>query len=91
MLIRMSQRIDRSQTNPNQSTNDKAQASQFHEGNSTKSHRDQHNSSHLGHTGVNDGGKGDDEKESPIVALEPEEPGLKQGSAFLRGTSKKIT
>lgn len=31
-----------------------------------------------------------EDKESPIVALEPEEPGLKQGSAFL-GHSKKVT
>ena len=31
------------------------------------------------------------DKESPIVALEPEEPGLKQGSAFLAGNSKKLT
>jgi len=31
------------------------------------------------------------DKESPIVALEPEELGLKQGSAFLAGgTSKKV-
>jgi hypothetical protein len=31
------------------------------------------------------------DKESPIVALEPEEPGLKQGSAFLAGgTSKQV-
>ena len=30
------------------------------------------------------------DKESPIVALEPEELGLKQGSAFLAGGSKKV-
>jgi hypothetical protein len=30
------------------------------------------------------------DKESPIVALEPEELGLKQGSAFLGGGSKKV-
>ena len=81
--MRMSQRIERSQQ-----VADKNGVS-YNEAQSSKSRRDQLNESPLG--GGNNttiGGKHDEDKESPIVALEPEEPGLKQGSAFLAGTKK---
>lgn len=73
----MSQRIDRSQMqNAQQNTGQSIRSAQ--------------NGSPLGQTGGE--GENIDDKESPIVALEPEEPGLKQGSAFLNGgTSKKLT
>ncbi len=77
--MRMSQRIDRSQQQLQNAENDKAQ---YQDGS-----REQNNPSPLGTHGLGD----PLDKESPIVALEPEEPGLKQGSAFLAGNSKKLT
>jgi hypothetical protein len=77
--MRMSQRIDRSQNQLQNAENDKGQ---YQDGS-----REQNNPSPLGTHGLGD----PLDKESPIVALEPEEPGLKQGSAFLAGNSKKLT
>lgn len=77
ILMRMSQRIDRSQH-----LLPEKQGGSF-EGHSSRSHRE--NPSPLG-----EGTKHDEEdKESPIVALEPEEPGMKQGSAFNGGMTRK--
>ena len=84
----MSQRIDRSQQQLQQqqaADGKTGQNSQFQEG-ANGSLREPHNMSNM------EGGGREDplDKESPIVALEPEELGLKQGSAFLAGGSKKV-
>jgi hypothetical protein len=81
-MMRMSQRIDRSQQL--QGGNNEKNS---YQDNSNRSHRDQH--SPLGHNGNNHTTSGNEEdKESPIVALEPEEAGAK-GSAF--NNTKKNT
>ena len=76
VMMRMSQRIERSQHPGDKTYND------------AQSQSRQLNESPLGNNTTIGGGHQDGDKESPIVALEPEEPGLKQGSAFLPKTNK---
>ena len=80
----MSQRIDRSNQNGQNNQNENNGGASYQDGTSS---RDQNNHSPLGNRHEP---KNEQEHESPIVALEPEEPGLKQGSAFLGGGSRQV-